>query len=272
MGYETFFAKEPSARDWMQVDEFGRPIYYSQDRTFRYAACRNNPGYLAVALYREQRLAEVERLLPEVTASLARTVGADHPRTLLAKELLTSVYIQINRPGEARRILEEVYETRRRVLGPEHMDTLASQLGLGNVARLERRFADAEKLYRDTLARQERALGENHADTLATRASLATLLSDVGRLGESERLWHDTLARMQRTVGTDHPDTANCLAVLAVIAVIEMQRGRKEAAMQLLRQAVRVNPPWGPKLAADPAFSSLKSNAEFQRLAASAHH
>jgi tetratricopeptide (TPR) repeat protein len=223
---------------------------------------------LAVTLYREHRLAEVERMLPEVTAALARTAGTDHPKTLMAKDLLASVYIQTDRPGEARRILEEVYETRRRVLGPEHMDTLASQLGLGNVARLERRFADAEKLYRDTLARQERALGENHADALATRASLATLLSDVGRLGESERLWHETLARMRRTLGTDHPDTANCLAGLAVVEVL---RGRKEAAMELLRQAVRVNPPWGPKLAADPAFSPLKGNAEFQRLAASPH-
>ena len=47
MGYETFFAEEPAARDWMQIDEFGRPIYYNQEQTFRYAACRNNPGYKA---------------------------------------------------------------------------------------------------------------------------------------------------------------------------------------------------------------------------------
>jgi hypothetical protein len=47
MGYETFFAEEPAARGWMQVDEFGRPIYYSQEQTFRYSACRNNPGYRA---------------------------------------------------------------------------------------------------------------------------------------------------------------------------------------------------------------------------------
>jgi hypothetical protein len=47
MGYETFFTEEPAARDWVQVDESGRPIYYSQEQTFRYAACRNNPGYKA---------------------------------------------------------------------------------------------------------------------------------------------------------------------------------------------------------------------------------
>ncbi len=49
MMYETFFLEEPGARDWMQVDENGRPMYYGHagDQTFRYVACRNNPGYKA---------------------------------------------------------------------------------------------------------------------------------------------------------------------------------------------------------------------------------
>ena len=47
MMYETFFKEEPSARDWRQVDEFGRPIYYTSEQTFRHMACRNNPHYLA---------------------------------------------------------------------------------------------------------------------------------------------------------------------------------------------------------------------------------
>jgi len=44
--YETLFLEEPEARDWRQVDEWGRPCYYST-QTFRYMACRNNPGYQA---------------------------------------------------------------------------------------------------------------------------------------------------------------------------------------------------------------------------------
>ena len=47
MMYETFFTEEPPAREWMQVDEWGRPFYYYDDQTFRYVACRNNPGYQA---------------------------------------------------------------------------------------------------------------------------------------------------------------------------------------------------------------------------------
>jgi hypothetical protein len=46
MAYETFFSEEPRARDWIQVNEFGRPMYYNSEQTFRYLACRNNPGYM----------------------------------------------------------------------------------------------------------------------------------------------------------------------------------------------------------------------------------
>ncbi|MEK7406188.1 MAG: hypothetical protein AAB225_13870 [Acidobacteriota bacterium] len=47
MMYEPFFAEEPDARNWIQVDEWGRPLYYNSDQTFRYVACRNSPGYRA---------------------------------------------------------------------------------------------------------------------------------------------------------------------------------------------------------------------------------
>jgi hypothetical protein len=45
MFYETFFAEEREAGNWIQVNEWGKPIYYNPDQTFRYLACRNNPGY-----------------------------------------------------------------------------------------------------------------------------------------------------------------------------------------------------------------------------------
>ena len=45
--YETLEVEEPASKDWKQLDEFGHPIYYNPAQTFRYMACRNNPGYLA---------------------------------------------------------------------------------------------------------------------------------------------------------------------------------------------------------------------------------
>ncbi len=45
--YEMLEAEEPQSKDWKQIDEFGNPIYYVPGQTFRYMACRNNPGYMA---------------------------------------------------------------------------------------------------------------------------------------------------------------------------------------------------------------------------------
>lgn len=45
--YETLFQEEPDAKNWRQQNEFGEPIYYTAEQTFRYLACRNNPGYRA---------------------------------------------------------------------------------------------------------------------------------------------------------------------------------------------------------------------------------
>ncbi len=47
MFYETFFAEEPEASNWMQVNEWGKPVYYNPEQTNRYMACRNNPDYAA---------------------------------------------------------------------------------------------------------------------------------------------------------------------------------------------------------------------------------
>ncbi len=48
MMYETFFAEEPRARDWIQRDSLGRPILltYGYQQSFRYRPCFANQQYL----------------------------------------------------------------------------------------------------------------------------------------------------------------------------------------------------------------------------------
>jgi hypothetical protein len=47
--YETFFAEEPRAKDWVQRDEAGKPILlrYGYQQSFRYRPCFANPEYRA---------------------------------------------------------------------------------------------------------------------------------------------------------------------------------------------------------------------------------
>jgi hypothetical protein len=48
MMYETFFAEEPRAKDWVQRDQLGKPILltYGYQQSFRYRPCFANQNYL----------------------------------------------------------------------------------------------------------------------------------------------------------------------------------------------------------------------------------
>ena len=48
MMYETFFAEEPRAKDWVQRDAAGRPIMltYGFQQSYRYRPCFKNQEYL----------------------------------------------------------------------------------------------------------------------------------------------------------------------------------------------------------------------------------
>ena len=47
--YQSFFAEEPAAKDWIQRDASGQPILlpYGFEQSFRYRPCFSNPNYLA---------------------------------------------------------------------------------------------------------------------------------------------------------------------------------------------------------------------------------
>jgi len=48
MMYETFFAEDPRAQEWFQIDAFGQPIMleYGYQQSFRYLPCFSNQEYL----------------------------------------------------------------------------------------------------------------------------------------------------------------------------------------------------------------------------------
>jgi len=62
--YETFFLEKPEARDWIQLDQDGRPMRLCYDaQSFRFLPCYNNEGWL--------------RYMEEVVRVAVEEVGAD---------------------------------------------------------------------------------------------------------------------------------------------------------------------------------------------------
>jgi tetratricopeptide (TPR) repeat protein len=134
-------------------------------------------------------------------------IGAEHPDTLSAGDLLAAALYDIGDHMAARARDEQVLAARRRVLGADHPDTLASARNLARDSRGLSDYATARALSLDTLERSRRVLGENHPDTLTSANSLARALAGLGKYQAARELDERTLERRRQVLGEDHPDT-----------------------------------------------------------------
>jgi hypothetical protein len=66
----------------------------------------------------------------KVLEAMKRTLGDDHPNTLLSMNNLAMSYSNLGRQQEAIELGEEVLKARKRTLGEEHPDTLVSMNNL----------------------------------------------------------------------------------------------------------------------------------------------
>jgi hypothetical protein len=101
-------------------------------------------------------------------ASNLRDLGADHPQTLAARDMLARCYRVVGRLAEIIGLHEENLQARQRVLGPDHPDTLMSGNDLARTYRLAARHEDAIGLHERVLASQQ-----DHPDTRASQQALA---------------------------------------------------------------------------------------------------
>ena len=81
---------------------------------------------LAATLLAQSRYAEAQKLFEEVVEIKARTLGRDHPDTLLSINNLAAMLMNLGHLDEARKLLEEAIERNRERLGPNHPETLKS--------------------------------------------------------------------------------------------------------------------------------------------------
>jgi tetratricopeptide (TPR) repeat protein len=149
-------------------------------------------------------------LKEKVLEATKRTLGEEHPDTLLSMGNLASSYSDVGRRQEAIELEEKVLEARTRTLREEHPDTLIS---IGNLARSYSdvgRRQEAIELEEKVLEARKRTLGEEHPDTLLAIGNLARSYSDVGRRQEADvaiELEEKVLEATKRTLGEEHPDT-----------------------------------------------------------------
>ncbi len=74
-----------------------------------------------------------ESLRTQVTETMRRTLGDQHPDTLRSLHELASLNMRQGKYVDAERTAREVWEARRRILGADHPETLRDLALIGNI-------------------------------------------------------------------------------------------------------------------------------------------
>jgi len=208
---------------------------------------------LGVALMEADQDAEAETVLRSVLAARRRTLGDDHPDTLVAAANVLG--IKTNRgdpPGTILPEFEELVSVSRRVLGPQHPATLARLRNLCIIYFRAERLADAERTAAEAREGCLARLGPAHSDTLAAQGMHATALLDLGRVAEAEPIVHQLYQTARDNFPEKHP------AVISAIT-LEYDLAEKQGDLPAMRR-------WAEALRGTrfegPVFEQLKAAEE----------
>ncbi len=179
--------------------------------------------------------ATAERLLAQAVEIRERELGADHPDTTQALDLLGLVVKERGRYEESEEMHRRALEARRRTLGEESWEAVGSLSNLANVLARQSRFDEAEPMLRKVLELRRRGLGPEHPDTLKATNDLAVLLWSRGSFAEAAELYRQLLDVGRRVLGDDHPQVISASGNLAVVLA---ELGHNEEAEAAFRTAL----------------------------------
>jgi tetratricopeptide (TPR) repeat protein len=170
----------------------------------------------AMCLFIDGRFTEAEVPFAEVSETMKRVLGAEHPDTLTSMANLASMYQYQARWKEAEELDVQVLETRRRVLGAEHPDTLTSMNNLASTYRKQGRWKEAEELFVQVIETSRSVLCADVPSTLTSVVNLASTYQNQRRWKDTEELEVQVLETMKKVLGTEHPDTLTSTSDLAL--------------------------------------------------------
>ena len=190
---------------------------------------------LGTALQMRGYLPDSKILLSDVLEARQRTLGAEHPDTLVSINNLASCLRAMGLLKNAEPLYRRALEAQERTLGAEHPHTLDSVNNLADCLRAMGLREDAEPLHRRALEAQERTLGAEHPDTLVSVNGLAECLQAMGLVKDAEPLYRRALEAREGTLGAEHPRT---LVSVNNLAACLQDMGMPKDAEPLYRRAL----------------------------------
>ncbi|CUS13676.1 unnamed protein product, partial [Tuber aestivum] len=172
---------------------------------------------LALALRRQGKYDESEKLNRRAVEGYEKVLGPEHPDTLTGADNLALLLQDQGKYNESEKMNRQVLERREKILGLDHPHTLTSANNLALALRGQGRYGESEEMNRRALEGYEKVFRPDHPDVLTCTENLALVLRHQGKYDESEAMAQRALEQCEKVLGLEHPDTLRSVSNLASI-------------------------------------------------------
>ncbi|HEV2637488.1 MAG TPA: FxSxx-COOH system tetratricopeptide repeat protein [Actinocrinis sp.] len=173
-------------------------------------ACRLNMA--ADYATTEEQLPRAIELINEVHHSYARTLGPDHPITLMALNNLAVYLVRSDRAAEAVDVARPCAAKFTAALGHRHRYTVTAELTLADSLARSGKYREALRLEESGYKLLAELLREENPTVLAAGVNLAHSLTEVGELDRARELRQHLVPLCESTFGEEHGATRSARA------------------------------------------------------------
>ncbi|KAH8159551.1 hypothetical protein CIB48_g8708 [Xylaria polymorpha] len=173
----------------------------------------------------------------EVTR-VTRTLGTQHPISMIIKRVLSFIMHTQGRLNDAKELTQEILEVYIREIGKEHPTTLTIMAELASIYESQSDYKKAEELGSEVIALQKKVLGDEHVLTLESMENLAVTLEQQNRSVEAEKILIGVIDAKRKTFGREHP---RVLSSMGHIALVLINQGRTQAAAKWAHEASNIS-------------------------------
>jgi tetratricopeptide (TPR) repeat protein len=143
-----------------------------------------------------ERIAETIKIISveNTVSQTERTLGPDHPDTIMARNNLADAYLSAGRLEPAIALMERTLQDHEQLFAPDDPKTVALRYSLAGAYVSAGRLESAIALFERTLGDCERLFGAEHPNTLSVRHHLAGAYLSAGRVDAAIDLSEQALA------------------------------------------------------------------------------
>ncbi|KAJ4295505.1 hypothetical protein N0V90_007518 [Kalmusia sp. IMI 367209] len=168
----------------------------------------------------------------ELLEEQEKSLGKDHPETLISARKLASTLQQQGDYAAAEAMNRRTLERSEKVLGNEHPDTVNNVKGLANTLQCQGKYKAAELMNRRLLEGNKKELG----DEIEPLPGLATSLHSQGKYEAAELMGRRALEWYEKKLGKEHISTLSSMDTLALVL---HSQGKYEVSEAMYRQVLK---------------------------------